>query len=357
MLAILDRYITKTIIVATAMTALIIVGVLMLMTLLMEMKSIGTGDYSITQAIFFVLMRLPNELYQFSPMLMLLGSIIGLSILSSHRELAMMRASGFSTWRIMTSVLYAALLLILATTLLGECIGPTLSNHAEMRKEYMQNAGQAVITATGVWFHLGNNFIHVDHVVGRQLFEGVTRYEFDDRHQLQAAYFAKKLSFQEHQWRMYDVIKTSFYPERTKSESFPQAEWNLKFHPNLLNVGLVEPKELSLLKLAKFAHYLEKNGLQASEYQYQFWLRIIQPIASLVMIFLAIPFVLGTLSTTTMGWRIVAGIIVGFGFFILNALLGELCIVYQVPPLLAAVLPPLLFAIAGLFLAKGLIRT
>lgn len=355
MIKILERYIMKTIIVATGLAALIIIGVLTLTKLLTELKNIGEGDYSLTQAFFYVLLRLPSDVYQFSPMLILLGSIVGLSILSSHKELAVMRASGFSVRRIIYCVLAAALILILGFTFIGEWVGPNLSYKAVMRKENAQNAGEAVITAAGVWFHVDDNFIHVQRVVNRQLLEGVTRYQFDDNHRLKYAYYAKNLSLQANQWQMTDVVKTSFYNERTKSESFTQVPWDLKFNTNLLNVGLVEPSEMSLPKLAKLANYLHQNGLQASEYEFDFWKRIFQPLASLIMILLAIPFVLGTLSAPTLGWRILVGILMGFAFFILNAMLSELCIVYQLPAFLAALLPLVVFAIFGFILSNRLI--
>jgi lipopolysaccharide export system permease protein len=356
MIKILQRYIAKSIIAATAMTALVVTGIMFLLTFLSELKNIGEGDYGVGQALFYVLLRMPNQLYQFSPLLLLLGSIIGLSLLSSSRELIVMRSSGFAVRRIIFSVLGTALFLILMISIVGEWIGPDLSSRAEIQKENAQNAGQAVVTSAGVWFHLDNNFIHVRQVVGRQLLEDVTRYQFDDNHQLQEAYYAKSLSYLNHQWVMTDVAKTSFYDDRTKSQSFAQLPWNLKFNQNLFNIGLVEPNEMSLPKLLKFERYLEQNGLQATQYQYNFWLRVFQPLAALVMIFLAIPFVLGVMSTSTMGWRIIVGIMVGFTFYILNAFLGQLCIVYQVPALLAAMVPLILFILLGILLSNSLIR-
>ena len=356
MLMILKRYIAKTIANATAMTALVIISVLFIITLLGELKDLGVGDYGLIQAILYVCMRLPNDIYQFSPLLMLLGSMIGLSILSSHRELAVMRASGFSVRKIIYATLSVALVIILLVSLVGEWIAPSLSHKAEMHKENAQNAGQAVVTAAGVWFHVDNNFIHVEHVVGRSLLEGVTRYQFDDSHRLQVAYFAKTLTRENNEWTMNDVVKTEFYPDRTRSQAYPHANWDVKLNTNLLSVGQVNPNEMSLPRLLNYSRYLEKNGLQASAYQHNFWQRILQPFASLIMIFLALPFVLSTLSTTTLGWRIVVGVLVGFAFFILNALLAQMCVVYQVPVLLAALFPLLLFGGIGVVMTKQLIR-
>lgn len=356
MMKLLDRYIAKSIILSTLMVASVVLGILFLLSVLGEFKNIGEGDYNFIQAIIYVLMRLPNQLYQFSPMLILLGSVIGLSILSTHRELAVMRASGFSVRQIGLSILYAALFLIIIIGLIGELIAPNWSYRAEIRKENAQNAGEAVITASGVWFHTDNNFIHVKHVVDRELLKGVTRYQFDDQRRLQVSYYAETMARDGDKWVMHNVVKTSFYRDRTRSERLPKADWDLKLNTNLLNIGLVDPTEMTLPKLVRFSNYLNENGLQASEYQYEFWQRVFKPLAALIMIFLAIPFVLGTFSASTMSFRLIVGILTGFGFFISNALLGQISIVYQMPPMLAALLPLLLFAIVGYYLCKQVLR-
>jgi lipopolysaccharide export system permease protein len=349
MTTILTRYITKTIMLATGLTALVITAILLLMSLLGELKSIGQADYTLMQAFWYVMQRMPNQLYQFFPLLMLLGSIVGLSALTANRELTVMRVYGFSVRRIIYSVLGAAFILIIIAALLGETIGPHLSYRAEIQKENARNGGQAVVTASGVWLHVDNNFIHIQHVVGRELLKGVTRYQYADDHRLLAAYYAKELKYENNTWQMYDAVKTTFYPEQTKSQTFLQAPWDLHFNVNLLNIGLVDPSEMSLPKLAKFIDYLKLNVLQAAEYQYQYWQRIFQPIASLVMIFIAILIVLGTRNSSALGMRIVIGIVVGFIFFISNAFLGHLSIVYQLPPFFAALLPLILFALLGTF--------
>lgn len=356
MFKILERYIAKTLVLATALTTLIMSGILFLMTFLGELKNTGEGDYGFSQALIYVFMRMPGEIYRFTPMLILLGSIAGLSMLSRYRELAVMRASGFSIRQIIASVLVTAFLLTIGMGLMGEWWAPKLSYNAEINKENDKNRGQAVVTSAGIWLHVDNNFIHIDHVVGHELLRGVTRYQFDDNHHLEASYFAKTLTYENKEWIMNDVVKTTFYHDRTRSEAFPRANFNLKFNTNLLNVGLVDPNEMSLSRLARFSNYLDKNGLQSSEYRYEFWQRVLQPIASLIMVFLAIPFVLGTLTMSTFGWRMLIGVMMGFAFFISNAFLGQICIVYQVPAAFAALLPLIGFAIFGVFLSKRLIR-
>lgn len=356
MIYILERYIARTIASATGLATVAITGVSFLLLLLGEMKNIGEGDYNVLQALIYALMRLPMQVYQFAPMLMLLGSVIGLSVLTANRELAVMRSSGFAMQRIIRSVLYVAIGIVLLFSLLGEYVAPQMSFHAEINKENAQNAGQAVVTSTGVWYHIGDNFIHVQHVVGRQMLQDVTRYQFNDKHELIATYFAKTLVQNEKRWMMYNVEKTSFYSERTRSEVFAELPWDLKFNTNLLNIGLVDPYEMTLPKLSKFISYLESNNLQAGQYKYEFWQRALQPLASLIMILLAIPFVLGARFSQQLGWRVIIAIIAGFAFFILNSVLSQLSIVYQLPVLFAALIPLLIFGVIAAILSRKLIN-
>jgi len=355
MIKILERYIAKTILQAIAVAGFIIVSILFILSLMAEAKSVGVGDYGFLQSVIYVLLRLPSELYHFLPLLTLIGCIVGLSILSSHRELAVMRTAGFSVNRIIFSVLSASLLLILVISVMGEWIGPSLSYKAIMRKENAQHGSEAVTTTAGTWLHIDNNFIHVKSIVDKYYVNGVTRYQFDRNHKLQAVYYANTLVMQNREWLLKDVVKTTFYPDRTKSETYATLPFDLRFNTNLLNAGVLQPSELSLPKLAKFSRYLEQNGLQSSGYRFNFWQRLFQPFASLVMILLAIPFVLSAFNTASMGWRIVMGILTGFAFFMLNELLGQLSIVYQISPFIAALLPPLVFAVLGVGLLRRLI--
>lgn len=350
MLTLLSRYIAKTILVSTGLTAAIITAILFLINLLSEMRGVGKGDYGFLQAIFHTLLQLPNALYQFSPLLVLIGTLIGLSTLAASRELAVMRAAGFSIWQITCSTLMAALCLTLAITLLGEVMGPSLSFKAEVRKENAEHPGQAIVTNKGAWFHVGNNFIHVGEVVNRELLKQVTWFQFDEEQQLLATYYVDKFRYIDKTWWMFQGAGTAFYKEQTKHLAFVKKKLTFEFNPNLLNVGLVDPNQMPLGRLRKFSRYLGENGIQATAYRFEFWRRILQPLTTLVMVLLAIPFVFGNIGTATIGKRITLGILIGFAFYLLNAMAGQLAVVYQLPEGLAALLLPATFGILGIIL-------
>lgn len=344
---ILQRYIAKVVLIATALVVLAMTGLIFVINLLDELRDVGTGYYGFQQALIHVILEMPHNLYQFFPMIVLLGGVLGLGVLSANQELVVMRAAGFSVRKIIGATVMSAIVLILVATSLGEWMAPKGYFIAESRKQSEQNGGQAVATRTGVWIHEGDNFLHVRRVVGLHHLEGVTRYEFDAQHKLLAAYYVKSMDMQNRRWQLHDMVKTTFVNNQSQSVYSPLATWNLVLNSNLLNVGLIEPAEMSLGMLHRYSQHFKRNGLQTAGYRWEFWKRILQPLTTLVMILLAIPFVLHSSRSATMGWRILFGISVGFIFYILNAFLGQFSVVFQVSPFIAAVFPTVLFAGVG----------
>ena len=81
-----------------------------------------------------------------------------------------------------------------------------------------------------------------------------------------------------------------------------------------------------------------------------FWQRLFQPANTLLMMLLAIPCIFGPLRSSTMGAKLVAGIALGFGFYILNQMFGFVSQVYQIPPIMGATIPMLIFGSLGIVL-------
>lgn len=355
-MTILHRYIAKTVIVAIFMVMMMVMALSFFISVLGEFRDIGIKDYGFLEAMLHSLLFLPSNLYQFFPMVVLLGGILGLGMLASNQELMVMRASGVSFQKIIKAVVTGALVFVLVVTLVGEWVAPHANFLASKRKGSAQNGGQAVATATGVWIHEGDSFFHIKQVTGLHHLEGVTRYQFDATHHLMTAYYAKAMDFEHDHWSMRDLIKTNFSADSITSELIPASIWNVTLNPNLLMVGMIEPEEMTLKNLYSYTRHLQENGLGATEFQFSFWKRLFQPLATIAMILLAIPFVLTISRSTIIGWRIFMGVMLGFAFYIINAFLGQLCVVFQLSPWFAALFPILLFASLGYGIGMKLSR-
>jgi lipopolysaccharide export system permease protein len=344
---IVQRYIIKSVIASTALIFMIVMALNFVAGMLRELHSIGVGDYGFSNVVLHEFLMLPHDIYQFFPMLVLLGGVLGLGALVSSHELMVMRAAGVSMQRIVLSVISAAFMLIFIATFMGEFIAPRANFIAEKQKSLAQTVGQTVVTHSGIWVHEGNDFIHIDRVIGRHRLQGVTRYEFDNEHRMLVTHFAKSLEYSKGQWYAYDLNKTVIGQDKTGSQHVDFEKWDLKLTPNLLSVGMVDADAMSLQKLHEYANYLAENRLESSVFRLAFWQRIFQPLTTLVMILLAIPFVFIAPRATTMGKRILFAVMLSFIFYVLNAFFGEFSIVYRFPPLIAALLPTAFFLLGG----------
>lgn len=346
---IIQRYIAQGVLISTLLVFLVVLALSFIVGLLKELHDIGVGEYGFWHAVVYIILQLPHTLYQFSPLLVLSGGVLGLGLLSSSHELIAMRVAGASIRKIIGGVISAALVMIFFMTLLGELLGPSADYLAEKNKSSAMSNGQAVATQSGIWVHEGTNFLHIDRVVGHRHLEGVTRYEFDDTHHLLASYYAKAMDLVDGQWQLYELVKTTFKKNQTQSDHYALGTWNLTLSPALLNVGVLEPEAMSLAKLNEYSRSLEKNHLPASSFQLEFWQRIFQPFAILTMILLAVPFVFAAPRSMNVGRRMLLAIIVGFIFYVVAALLGQFSIVFQFPAVIAALLPIVLFGGVGYF--------
>jgi lipopolysaccharide export system permease protein len=78
-----------------------------------------------------------------------------------------------------------------------------------------------------------------------------------------------------------------------------------------------------------------------------FWKKILMPVSVVIMVLLGIPFIFGPLRQSSLGLRLLAGIVIGFIFYLSSEIFGPLSLVYAFPPFLAAAAPLVLFAGAG----------
>lgn len=345
---ILSNYIAGVVIGSTLMVVLILLGVESFVQFIGELGDIGQNGYGIFQALIFVPMTLPSDLYQLFPMAGLLGSLLGLGRLASSNQLVVMRAAGVSKGKITWAVVRAAFVMMVFVTLIGEFIAPPLYTKANNLKQVSLGNRIGYAQLKNVWLRQGDRFIHIEHVLDPQRITGLTQYRFNRDHRLTAVITASQAVLEKNgSWQLAHPSITSVGMRHIQTHQQHQMSLRLNFDPKLIEMSRQQPSETSVVKLFNNIRYRQQYGLNSDEYAFAFWQRIIQPLTTLVMICLGVPFIFGSLRNVTMGFRITMGILIGFGFYMLNQFFGPISLVYQFPPWLAAVLPTAIFAIAG----------
>jgi len=346
----LQLYIGKTLLQTTLMIVLLILGIDVLFGLVHELGE-ERGGYTTLPIFMYTLFTIPRRVYELFPMSSLIGAIMGLGLLATHSELIVMRAAGVSIAKITGWVLKVAFLLAIVMGLIGEFVVPRTEYAAEALKVHTKSRGQAVLTVKGAWVRDEDMFIHIQYVLPDGRLQGITRYIVQDR-QLKSASTIREARYKKGRWTLNDIQTSMLFDNEVTTQTVSKEVIKEWIDPSILEVLFTDPDDLSINGLWQYMQYLKNNKLDYSVYALVFWKKILQPLAVVVMVFLAVPFVFGPLRSASMGLRLMAGILFGFSFFVLNEILGPLSVIYSFPALAAALMPLLLFAGLGIWMMR-----
>ena len=346
---ILDRYIGKTIAMGVLAVLFVMLTLDSLISFAGETEDIGRANYDVWQAIKFVLLNIPQKLYRLFPMIALLGTMMSLGMLASNSELIAIRAAGVSVLRITLSVLKTGVILAALVIVIGEFIAPPAIQYAKLERVAAMERKISLNTDYGLWARDTNNYIHIRRVENDGRLIGVNLYIFDDSQNLIETINAASASYMEiqEQWQLYRVTRNKISPNAIEKSVLPTMQWKSLLNPEVVSVVSVTPENLSIWKLRGYIEYLKDNQLDSREYELSFWSKVIAPVTIAVMIVLAVPFVFGSLRNVGAGQRIVVGFLLGLGFYIFNQLIAKAGLVYELPPILSAMVPTFIVMVFG----------
>ncbi|RUO72796.1 LPS export ABC transporter permease LptG [Idiomarina seosinensis] len=344
MFGILDRYIGITVLRTSLLSLAVLTGLSSLIRFVEQLKSVGRGNYEVMDAALFVFYSLPRDIEVFFPMAALLGGLIGMGMLASNSELVVMMAAGRSRLNIITAVMKTAIIMMVAVMAIGEWVAPPMEAKGRLIRAQEISGGSLISAQRGVWAKDGNNFINIGEVQDTGQLNSVLIYQFDGEQQLETVTYARSAVFQDQSWRLNQVTVTELLEREIIERSVPSKTWQSSLTPDKLGVVTVKPESLSISGLVDYLTYLESNQQSAQRYELALWRKLLAPVTVAVMLLVALSFIFGPLRSTSMGARILLGVITGFGFHVTNEIFGPLAQVYQIPAVLGALLPSLVFA-------------
>jgi len=345
---ILDRYIAVTVVTGTLVALLIVVGLDVFFNVIAQLDNVGRENYTLMTLVQFVALITPQSMYQLFPMAALLGSLMGLGGLSANSELIAMRASGLSIWRIIRSIMQVGVLMLVVAVFVGEAVAPVAEQHGQKLRTAAMNRAISFLSSRGLWVRDENLFINARRVLADNTLTDLTIYEFDDETRLKVVMQAVKAQYRDGQWILQDVSRTEFTDDRVLVRHEEQLARASTLTPELLGVVALKPENMSIRDITQFIGYLEENGLDTRQYRYAFWGRFMTPLAALVMLFISVPFVFGSLRSVSAGQRVFIGMLVGFGFYLISQIVGQVGQVFGFNPLLTTLAPGAVFTLFGI---------
>ena len=333
----LDRYIFGAILGSVAMVMAVLLVLAALFLLMGQQDDIGVGSYSALDAVWFVLLNLPQSATELLPIGVLIGTLTGLGGLARGSELTVMRTAGLSVWRIAGSTLIAGVLLAAIGTLLGDWLAPPLQQMANQQKAFGKFENISFAGRGGAWVRDGNRLVNVAQQSGDAQFGGMMVFELSDDHQLLAISKATSAAADSAAtWTLSGYRESRFEGDRVVSRRASRHILQSNVSADFLGVAAMHPGQLDTATLYRMIGHMRANGLDPSEQEFAFWARIARNVAIVFAALLAVPFVFGTLRGAGAGARTMIGLLLGIGFFLMQRLLESGAVVFDLHPIVTA---------------------
>lgn len=351
---ILDRYIGLYVIGGSLLALLVLLALFTLASFVDDLGSVGRGEYTLARALEYVLLTTPRRAFQLFPLAALVGTLLGLGVLAGNSELRVVRAAGVSSARIVGAVMKAGALLMVAALIVGEVLAPLSEPVASERRSQALNEQIRTGTRDGLWVREGRSFINIGRMESSDAMRDVVIYEFDDAWRLRVATRAASATHDRSGWQLEQAVQSVFAPDGVTTQQIARAAWEAFLAPDMVRVVAVTPESLSAMGLYRYIGYLSDNGLDARQFEVALWSKFAYPLATGVMIFLAVPLVLGRLQSAGLGGRVLIGSLIGIGFHVVQQTATAAGVVFSLPPALAVMTPMLVFLAVGLVMMRRL---
>ena len=347
----LDRYVIRAVLGGVFVVLAVLLTLFSLFLFAGQQDDIGEGTYSALDALSFVLLNMPQYVYELMPIAVLIGALLGLGQLARGSELTVMRAAGISVWRVAGSVAMAGLLLTVLAVVCGEFLAPQLQAMARKEKALAKFTNISFANRGGAWVRDGNLLINVMEQSGAAEFGGMRIFELSPEHELLSVAGASTAAVQKDgTWKLSSYARTRFGGELIEADKEASRVFESSVGGDFLELTVTQPKQLGTLVLYGLIQHLRANGLDTAPQEFAFWSRIARTFAIIFAALLAVPFVFGSLRASGSGTRTLIGVLIGMSFFLVQRLLESGALVFNASPLVLAWFPTGLLALAAIVL-------
>ena len=350
------RLIHKEVIISVTFVTLAFLALFFFFDLVDELRWVS-AHYELMHALLFVSLSLPQHLYELLPITVLIGTIFVMARLAQTSEFTILRTSGLSPWRALSTLLILGCGFVAFTFVMGDYVAPASEKAAQLVKA--KRLGQITTGVTGAWLKERQNdhsfAVNVRAIAPNGDMRNIRIFEFDANGYAAATTVAAKGNFDAsgNAWNLLDVKRSVFkrsengdmQVERTQTAEF---SWETRISPSMVSAAVLRPDKMSTLELFTYIRHLEANGQTAQRYEIEFWRKVFYPLSCLVMVVLSLPFAYLHFRSGGIAGYVFGGVMAGISFFLLNNVFGFAGNLQNWSPMLTAAAPGLIYSLLSL---------
>ena len=347
---ILNFYILKRFLLGFLISLLVLVSIEIFFSFSSEMKYLNEGNYDFGIILKYIFLSIPRSIETMFPYSILIGALLSLGAMAADMEFVAMQSAGISVRKILTIVLLQTFFISTVFYFIVDSVVPKFSSEAEsLRNTALKK--QSYYNKNGTWFKNKDSFIKISEIYPDNTIKGISVYTYDNN-QLSSVNYIQSAIFSNGKWSLQEIIKINLNEEPITKERISNMQSDELIDIKLIDIKTDKPYSLTLKDVVRNIEYLDRNNLDASIQEKIFWDKILKPIATVLMLFLAMPYIFGRMRSTNTSKRIVIGLFIGIIFFIISSILPNLGLIIGIHPLISAILPLVVFAILGQFILR-----
>ena len=296
----------------------------------------------------------PYFLYGTAPLGVLFAVVITLGLMQRSNEITAIKATGISIYRIVVPVLVASLFVSVGLFLFDQFYLPHTNKRQDaLRNQIKGKPAQTYLNPDRKWIFGQHSTIYYYQLFDpdRDTFGSLSAFQFNpDTFQLTNRVYAERANWDD---RLQRWVYTQGWSRKLQGpaiedyNTFEVATFaGLNEPPNYFKKEVKQSSEMNYGELRSYIHDLQQSGFDVVRLKVQLHKKFAFPAIALVMAVLAVPF---SVSASKRG--AIAGVAVAVGiavvYLTVSSLFEAMGNVSQLPPVLAAWSPDLIFGLVG----------
>ncbi|HQA18658.1 MAG TPA: LPS export ABC transporter permease LptG [Novosphingobium sp.] len=334
-----------------------ILGVLILLVLVLQMMQLlsesgdilavpGNGQAELWR---YVTLNVPQLIARFLPYSVLLATLFTFWPLNQNSEVIAMRAAGLSAHQILAPMLLTAGAVSLTSFVFNETVvAPATGTLKEWTRLRYQPIPKDTGVRANVYLKDGMNILTASKVTGSGkdiVMSGVTWYRRDAGGMVVEQLRAAGATYAAPGWRLDQVRR--FDVKTTNLTTVPSQVVAEGVSPAQVTISRVDPDGQNIFQLSRSLKALKEAGRRTSELEGKWWHKLSGPLSALLMPLLGSVAAFGLARSGQLLVRAIAGMALGFAYFVVDNASLALGNFGGYPALIAAWAPFMLFFLVG----------
>jgi len=350
-MTIIDRYILKSFLSILCFALVAFIAIFVIVDFIEQLDDFISQDVPKPVIFQYYLYQLPFIIVLTLPVAMLLSSLFSIGNLARRNEITAMKASGISLFRILMPLFILGLVVSVGAFFFGEYVMPTASVKINyIRDEYLekQREGWRKKIRDVYMRDSQGRLVNIRSYDAAKNTGRIVSIQKFDRDILASRMDAERMCWEDSQWVLYDGAEHIFSPDGI---AFRKFDHEILVDENLLPADfakvLKKTEEMSYGELEAFIDQVRQSGSRPEQWLVDLYLKISIPFANFIIVLFGAP-----LSSQKRR----GGAATGFGISL------AICFIYfgivktaqtmghsgHLPPVIAAWIGNIIFAIAGL---------